>query len=218
MKRRLVILVLLGCALLWCLLRPVPETAPVPEPPQAREGSYVKVLPTPIAPPTSEALESKPIEDPNLTELERERKRVRAEMRLALSAAYLAQKEFHSEFGRYTTDLRLAGWDYQSKILNFKMGFAQAGPVGEDFQNEEPQDMDTDLLIRETLEKDSRDARSYSGLAEGLSIRDYAYACRDNCTATNETFEIIAVSRIGPEGQPEIWVINDKKELRQIKD
>ncbi len=142
----------------------------------------------------------------------------RSKSKMTLSSAYSALKAFRMEFGRFSTDLRFVGFaplEYQeSEIVKYKIGFLQSFTPNERIEirnyKENPEALSTDTMVDESNNSD-RKARTYSSLAQNVSLNDYAQFCKMDCTASPESFELILVYPLEGHGN-DIWLINDKKE------
>lgn len=146
---------------------------------------------------------------------EEKRQRVYSEIKFHLAALYTAEKAFYAEYNRYTSDLKAIGWFPDAGDLDIKYGFAEPS-VGAVTEGEAPEEnMDSDYLLKNPTTDGSF---SYSKWAQGLSLKNLSGQCRNGCRAAEHRFEIMAVSRTGPKGEPEVWVINDDKEIIKLTD
>lgn len=141
------------------------------------------------------------------------RQKVYSEIKVALSSMYTAEKAYYAEYNRYSSDLKAIGWLPDPGEMNIKIGFAEAS-VGEVNDGEDPEGrMDSDFLEAMSVPDASY---GYSKWAQGLSLKNLSGQCRNGCRASEHRFEIMAVSRTGPGGEPEVWVINDDKEIMKV--
>jgi hypothetical protein len=144
---------------------------------------------------------------------EEQRQRVYSEIKVHLASLYTAEKAFYAEYNRYSSDLKAIGWLPDPGELNIKVGFAEAS-IGETNEGEDPEGhMDSDFLQELSVPDASY---GYSKWAQGLSLKNLSGQCRNGCRASEHRFEIMAVSRTGPNGDPEVWVINDDKEIMKV--
>lgn len=151
----------------------------------------------------------------------------RQEAKGTLSSAYTALKAFQAEYGRYSTDFYALGYEpmqiQQKGVVNFKVGFAKAFYSEELIENEEilenPESMSSDTYMRTPINITSpeREVASYSEPVKKISLDDYQKYCSMGCTATNDSFEIILVRPLEGHGN-DVWIINDKKEIRLVCD
>ncbi|MBS1970093.1 MAG: hypothetical protein JSU04_07280 [Bdellovibrionales bacterium] len=141
------------------------------------------------------------------------RQKVYSEIKVQLSSLYTAEKAFYAEYNRYSSDLKTIGWLPDPGEMNIKVGFAEAS-VGEVNDGEDPEGrMDSDFLQAISVPDASY---GYSKWAQGLSLKNLSGQCRNGCRASEHRFEIMAVSRTGPGGEPEVWVMNDDKEMIKV--
>jgi len=147
---------------------------------------------------------------------EEERQRIYSEVKTSLSSMYTAEKAFFAEYNRYSSDLKAIGWEPSPGEMNVKVGFADTGVVANLTEGEEPDTrMDSDFYVDQSTPDISY---GYSKWAEGLSLKNLSGHCRNGCRASENRFEIMAVSRTGPKGEPEVWVINDDKEIIKVEE
>lgn len=141
------------------------------------------------------------------------RQKVYSEIKTSLASMYTAEKAFYAEYNRYSSDLKAIGWMPDPGESNVKVGFVE-GSTGEVIEGEDPEArMDSDYLQQQSI-PDA--AYTYSKWADGLSLKNLSGQCRNGCRASEHRFEIMAVSRTGPHGQPEVWTINDDKEIIKV--
>jgi len=151
---------------------------------------------------------------------EEERLRIQAEIKGNLASMYVAQKAFHAEFGRYTTDLKAIGWDPRAGEVNVKIGFAEPAMGVSDLVDDESLEsrLDSDYFTQLTTDPLSGEKVSYkySKFGEDISLKNLSQYCRRGCSATSDRFEIMAVSKIGPNGEPDVWLIDDDKNIIHV--
>lgn len=141
------------------------------------------------------------------------RQKVYSEIKTQLASLYTAEKAFYAEYNRYSSDLKTIGWLPDPGESNVKVGFVE-GSTGEVIEGEDPEArMDSDYLQQQAIPDASY---TYSKWADGLSLKNLSGQCRNGCRASEHRFEIMAVSRTGPHGQPEVWTINDDKEIIKV--
>lgn len=144
---------------------------------------------------------------------EETRQKVYSEIKTQLSSLYTAEKAFYAEYNRYSSDLKAIGWLPDPGESDVKVGFAE-GTTGEVIEGEDPEArMDSDYLQQQSIPEA---AYTYSKWADGLSVKNLSGQCRNGCRASEHRFEIMAVSRTGPQGKPEVWTINDDKEIIKV--
>lgn len=141
------------------------------------------------------------------------RQKVYSEIKTQLASLYTAEKAFYAEYNRYSSDLKAIGWLPDPGESDVKVGFAEA-TTGEVIEGEDPEArMDSDYLQQQSIPDASY---TYSKWADGLSVKNLSGQCRNGCRASEHRFEIMAVSRTGPQGKPEVWTINDDKEIIKV--
>lgn len=142
----------------------------------------------------------------------------RSEIKITLAAIYAGQKSFHSEYGRYSTDLfRGIGFMPEGKERWSKVGFLQPHSPRKLAEAEDPRYLDIDAYTNDPeIVPEQRPA--YRNQGEKLSLADLSSHCRQGCTADQHGFEVMAAVTLVPGEPPEVWLINDKKELRQVQD
>ncbi|MNK08111.1 hypothetical protein D3C87_260380 [compost metagenome] len=146
---------------------------------------------------------------------EEEREKVRSEVKVMLSSLYVAEKAFFAEYGRYSSDLQAIGWRPDSGEMNVKVGFAEPSTSASINEGENLEArIDSDYLVLES--EGQQEPYQYSKWAKDLSLKDLSHYCSIGCTASDTRFEIMAVSRSGPNGEPEAWVINQDKQFIQV--
>lgn len=153
-------------------------------------------------------------------------KRARTLAKMTLSSMYTAQKAYHSEFGRYTTDLKMAGWMPAEKELVYKAGFVKAywaDPESEfEIDEEDPRFMDSDTFAGFTVPSEiPNEPPSFYSVSEKLKssrLGDYQQHCKNGCTAGPDHFEILLVMPLQDEKHVDVWLINDKKEIVLVQD
>lgn len=153
-------------------------------------------------------------------------KRARTLAKMTLSSMYTAQKAYHAEFGRYTTDLKMAGWMPAEKELVYKAGFVKAywaDPESEfEIDEEDPRFMDSDTFAGFTVPSEvPNEPPSFYSVSEKLKssrLGDYQQHCKNGCTAGPDHFEILLVMPLQDEKHVDVWLINDKKEIVLVQD
>ncbi|MEK6556622.1 MAG: hypothetical protein AABZ31_15335, partial [Bdellovibrionota bacterium] len=96
----------------------------------------------------------------------------------------------------------------RSTTLNYKMGFL--APLNAS------QHMDTDSFIGEPTGVDN-ETYNYSKEAATIRLADYASYCERGCFADERGFELLLVIPLD-ENHFDVWLINDKKQLKLAKD
>lgn len=134
--------------------------------------------------------------------------RLRANAKWALESGYMTLKAIQAEHGRYTSDLRSIGWTPRSTTLNYKMGFL-APPNASQYMN-------TDSFIGEATGVDN-ETYKYSKEAAAIRLADYVSYCERGCFADERGFELLLVIPLD-EKRLDVWLINDKKQLKLAKD
>jgi hypothetical protein len=193
--------------------KPYKETpvAEAPPPPQ-KPPPAPKPAPQPVAPAAPA---------PRALNVSQERINfLRNQARSSLSAAYTAQRAFRAEFGRYTTDLKAAGWSPASFNLPYKMGFLsefRANPNNDSIQIEEdPRLNSTDSFIGDRY--DDLNSYRYDDAANSLSLSEFQHYCRQGCTAGDDSFEMVLAIPLGDAQHTDVWLINEKKGIELVQD
>ncbi|MCO5142595.1 MAG: hypothetical protein M9962_05855 [Oligoflexia bacterium] len=140
---------------------------------------------------------------------------IRREMKITLAAMYAAQKSFYSEFGRYSTDLLSIGYFPSDKEVKIKFGFLEPYVPSTAARGEDPRRLDSDQLLAST-KKEERWV--YEKTSKNIQLGDYRSYCANRCTASDRHFEVMVVAQFRDGSNPEIWTIDDKKNLLQISD
>jgi hypothetical protein len=173
--------------------------------------------PAPPAAQTPKEEEEEPLPPPVSPD---EIKTLRQQAKATLSGFYSSQRAFYSEFHRYTTDLKAAGWTPNSGAMNYKLGFLVEGSLPAsaeaDRSMEDPRRMSTDNFDGEDYTNQER--FTYSREIAGVTLQEYAQYCKSGCTADSETFEIMLILPLGDYRHIDVWLINEKKELRHVRD
>lgn len=217
------LLLLLACTAAFVAWSPVPPSlqlepqtqirsetrqiasAPVPPPAPTEEAKFSPITPVTKPAPRSHAPEFSPL---SLREIEA----ARSEMKVTLAALYGAQKSFYSEHKRYSTDLsRGVGYAPEGKERWSKAGFLSPFLPTKLVGEEEPRFMSIDEFVAEGGLKFERSGMNFS-------LQDLGRFCSRGCTANEEQFEIIAAAVLVEGYEPDVWVINEKKELVHAHD
>jgi hypothetical protein len=140
---------------------------------------------------------------------------IRSQMKSSLSEIFTAQKAFHIENGRYSTDLMALKWPPSQAEMKFKIGFVQAFS-GQTEQNENSQILDSDSF--QTEKNQEGEAYNYSVTADGIRLADLVRFCQHGCSAEDENFEAIAAANLDNDATLEIWLMNSNKEVIQVTD
>lgn len=142
----------------------------------------------------------------------------RAQIKASLAGLYTAQKAFHAEFDRYSTDLMALGWTPASAELPGYIGFTRAfeGAGEVDLPDgEKPERLSTDTFVGVTADGD----RPYRYDSHGqVAVRDLERHCRRGCTASRDRFEMVAAFNLDADPTLDVWIINESKELIHIVD
>ena len=142
----------------------------------------------------------------------------RSEMKVALAANYGGQKSFFSEYNRYSTDFRMIGYVPEpGALLYAKFGYLSPFVPSNPLENEDHRFIDSDAFVNE--EEAVPEGRPvYRPSAEAITLGNYSGFCRQGCTAGDDFFELMVAAQL-IEGYPaDVWVINEKKELRHVQD
>ncbi|WP_413288485.1 hypothetical protein [Bdellovibrio sp. HCB337] len=195
--------------------------APIPLPKQVESSRQTaSSLPQTDVDANSEVYEKPKAGAPaEFTVSEEERQRIYSEIKSNLASIYVAQKAFFAETGRYSTDLKAIGWDPLDGEINLKVGFLEPSTEGDLVPDETPQGrMDSDYLMGLKIDPLSGDKVSYeySKFAQNISLKNFSQYCRRGCSATSNRFEVMAISKTGPHGEPEAWIIDDDKNIIKV--
>ena len=136
---------------------------------------------------------------------------LRSQVKMALSSGYTAMISFHAEYNRFSTDFRAMGFGPLGGSIPYKVGFlAPYVPTVTDpsLTSEDPNNMTSDFI----------DGQKYDPIGEKINLSDFARHCERGCTATDSEFEMIAVLPLPNSTSPDVWLINEKKEMRQVVD
>lgn len=228
MKKRFIVVAVLLIVLLLVLRKqtePTTLTPPIPKPkpeapiagdaksPDAPKAAVPVATVKPDSPSKETARVSQPLPPPQTIE------QVRSMAKSALSSGYTAQKAIQAEWARYSTDLVFLGWTPSDVDLNFKMGFLapiNEAPIDSGSLREDPSRMTTDAFVGTDTSESNQKIR-YTPAAEKIRLQDYAKYCAQGCTATKETFEYLLAVPLD-ETRVDVWVINEKKELKLVHD
>jgi hypothetical protein len=176
-------------------------------------ATVTEKTPTPTTTPSPSATPPPPLPPPSK---EANVEKVRAFAKATLSSLYAAQRAFHSEKGRYSTDLKALGWAPGDRLLTYKMGFVEAFQPEKKDSGEVPEDMSTDSFMGH-VDPDTNKEFAYHRDVQDTIIENYRGLCQDHCTASTDNFEVMLVIPIG-KGREDVWLINSNKELRLVKD
>jgi hypothetical protein len=135
-----------------------------------------------------------------------------------LAAGYTAQKAFAAEFERYSSDLVAIGIEPQAPDVNFKMGFLSAlSERAIEDAREKPERFSTDAFINNDSWGSNQKFR-YTPEAEKISLESYARYCEHGCVASRNSFELMIAIPLDDKGHVDVWLMNEKKELKQVVD
>lgn len=143
-------------------------------------------------------------------------KKIRTEIKVGLAGLYTAEKAYQAEYGRYTTDLTVIGWEPMEAKSNIKFGFVTAFNPKQLTERESPRSMDSEIL-RDEIASQGRTPFEVSARAQNIDLERYESYCQRGCTADETHFEIMASTHLGY-GKPEIWILNENKEIKQLSD
>lgn len=140
---------------------------------------------------------------------------IRSQMKASLSEIFTAQKAYHIEKNRYSTDLVALQWSPPQAEMNFKIGFVQAFN-GETENSENSRILDSDSFLTEKTQ--DGDTYTYTATADGIRLADLVRFCQYGCSAEDENFEAIAAANLDNDATLEIWLMNSNKEVIQVTD
>lgn len=143
-------------------------------------------------------------------------KKIRTEIKVGLAGLYTAEKAYQAEYGRYTTDLTVIGWEPMEAKSNIKVGFVMAFNPKQLTERESPRSMDSEIL-RDEIQSQGRTPFEVTARAKDIDLERYESYCQRGCTADETHFEIMASTHLGY-GKPEIWILNENKEIKQLND
>jgi hypothetical protein len=181
-----------------------PVNEPNVEPPATAVAEPAPV----VAPPPAEAIDEAKV------------KNLRAMAKASLSGFYSAQRAYFAEFGRYTTDLKTAGWLPDKAQMEYKAGFLREGKPNKfnDFgrQLEDPRRMNSDAFLGEKYDRENYYA--YSDQAAVISLDQFAQFCEKDCSANELGFEMILAVPLDGAGRVDVWRVNQNKEIVLVQD
>ncbi len=142
----------------------------------------------------------------------------RAQLKASLAGLYTAQRAFHAEFDRYSTDLKALGWSPASPDLPAYIGFMRAFDHASEVNlpdGEVPGRLSTDAFVGSTSDAD-RPYR-YDSHSQ-IAVRELERHCRRGCTASRDRFELISAFNLDADPTLDVWIINESKELVHVVD
>ncbi len=219
-KSKVTLLLVLVCALLFWLFK-TPEKKPVDIEPDAMTDEAAKQEPAPASsdvspakPPTvaepSVASGTAPAHALTADELDKVMQ-LRSQVKMALASGYTSMISFRAEYNRYSTDFRSIGFGPLGGSISYKIGFlAPYIPAGEEptVVSENSNNMTSDFI----------EGQKYDPVSEKINLADFARHCERGCTANDSEFELIAVLPIPNSANADVWLINEKKEIKQVID
>lgn len=134
-----------------------------------------------------------------------------------LMGLYAAEMSWREEMGRFTTDIKFVGFNVDSHVVAAKFGFLNQFDPESVMEGEHPNLMNTDELVARDVTSDGKEY-DYAASAEDVDLNSIKNYCQEGCTATENTFEIIAAANLDDDNTYDVWVINDRKELRHVVD
>ncbi len=157
---------------------------------------------------------------PNSKNKNPEIEKLRNKAKTSLASIFSAQRAFHAEFGRYSTDFNALGFSpvevQQHGVLEYKIGFLNPytpdTPTPGLSENPESMTSDTYMNVPVNITNPARDVAAYSDPAKKLSLEEFRRYCQMGCTADRDRFELLLVLPL-ENGQHDVWLINDKKEF-----
>lgn len=169
--------------------------------------------PTPSVTPAVAAPPAKPEKILTREEVES----VRQVAKSQLAGMYTAQRSFHAEFDRYTTDLTAMGYAFDEGEINAKIGFLReySPPDKIDELNENPENMNTDSLVASKAGEVPKN--TYTDAASKISLDNLSGYCKRGCTANENEFEMLVAVPLGG-GRVDVWLVNSKKEMELVQD
>lgn len=146
----------------------------------------------------------------------------RAQIKASLAGLYTAQRAFHAEFDRYSTDLMALGWTPASATLPGYIGFTQAfeGAGEVDLPGGLPDgEIPTRLSTHSFVDRKADNDRTYRyDSHSNVPISDLDRYCRRGCSASRDRFEMIAAFNLDADPTLDVWLINESKELIHVVD
>lgn len=144
---------------------------------------------------------------------------IRAALKLYLSSIYAAEKSFHAESGRYSTDFDVIGWMPQDSRLLGKAGFLNPYQAPADDFLDQPDKYSTDLVVEASQKYEDPEASLfYEESAQSVNLQALSSFCQYGCTADSNHFEAIAAANLDEDEELDVWRINDQKELTHVFD
>ncbi len=129
---------------------------------------------------------------------------LRSQAKQALAASFTAEVSFRVEYNQYSTDLKAMGFYPMGNTLSYKAGFLSPYPTTSAELN-----LSTDAYL---------ETSPYDTLARQINLADYAKYCERGCTANDGEFEMLLVLPLLNEKRVDVWLINEKKEMKQVVD
>ncbi len=195
-----------------------PSRTPASVPRERSTNISSPTIPSPAATQTPAPLIAKA---PSIQEPDLQVQQLRNKAKTVLASGYTAQRSFHYERKRYSTDLKIIGWQpFVEKEINFQFGFLEPFFPEElavyVASSEEPECLSTECYIG-TFGHESEDPYEYSDQTRDLKLSDYKKYCKSGCTASENSFESLLVVPL-PNGGVDVWTINEKKEMELVQD
>lgn len=144
---------------------------------------------------------------------------IRQKVKSLLSGAYASQMAFKAEYDQYVSDIMVAGVSLDP-VVTFKAGFLErsAEPPGMTSQvNIDVRRMNTDSLMGERDEA-TNEVYEYAPNVQDIDLSAYKGFCKYGCTANKDHFEMMMAVPLGSAEKVDVWIINDQKEIIQVKD
>lgn len=171
----------------------------------------------PFSTSTISDLEGSP--DPSLPPQSLDVQNARISMKATLNSIYIAEKAYFAEYARYSTDLLHLGWTPEGNPLVMKAGFLRPFQPANLAPEEDSRRLNTDIFLNDRNALDQSGKRyEYDTQAKSVELNSLTKYCQAGCTASADSFELIAASNLDDDPTLDIWVINERKILTQISD
>lgn len=155
---------------------------------------------------------------PNIPE---EVQKLRREAMASLKEMYVAEKAYHAEYNRYTTDMMSVTYLPSAREMKFRMGFVDESRINGAFDPtaaaEDPRRKDLDVFL-DLNQYGTNEQFHYSKSLENHQLNNYRHLCQNGCTADQESFEVLLVMPLGEERGVDVWSIQQDKTITLLQD
>lgn len=146
---------------------------------------------------------------------------LRREAMATLRELYVAEKVFHAEFNRFTSDFLALTFLPGKKEMKFRAGFIEESRIPGGFdpnsaaENPRRKDFDAFLEMNQELKED---VFRYSDSTRDHQLETYSHLCRSGCTADEKSFEVLLVMPLGPDQGVDVWSVTHDKTITLLQD